>query len=583
MAIENVVSPAAAGCGRTTWRFTVAALLLGSTLSGCAVGPHYRPPTPELPDRWHEPAAEGLAAGDASLQAWWQVFEDETLSSLIKRAAEGNLDLRMAVLRIREARALRGVAAGELLPSLGGQGSYQRSKSSANGPLAFPQGPGKGEMFGNTMARGITGNSLGNVLAAIAPDTPGVTNSVANGLIGMLPSPPGTAETDETNLLATGFDASWEIDVFGGIRRKVESADAALEVSVEDYRGMLVTLLAEVATTYIEIRTLQSEIESTRQNIALQKETLSLTQARLAVELATELDVQQAETNLATTESQLPQLESALSISMYRLSVLIGQEPHALCDELEAKVPIPVPPTEVLVGVPTDILRRRPDIRSAERRLAAQTARIGVAVSALYPQFTLSGTFGFESTDFNHALDARSISYGFGPSVRWNIFDGLRNLNRIAAQEAATHQSYVLYQRTLLMALQEVENSLVAYKREQARRDALVRAAEAAQRSVKLAETLYRNGLVDFQNVLDAQRSLVHLQNALAHSRGQVAINLVSLYKALGGGWSPEVNPQHEYLEGIPDVLHDPTGFFLSGGKSPLPWDDAPGVDEGTR
>ncbi|NLX13193.1 MAG: efflux transporter outer membrane subunit [Phycisphaerales bacterium] len=545
----------------------------GCMLAGCAVGPDYRAPQPELPEVWHQAATDGLTQGNTDVQEWWQVFEDPRLSELIERAAEGNLDLRLAVLRIREARALRGVAAGELLPTLGGQGSYQRYKRSANSQFAFPRAGSKGETFANTVTRGIATNALGTGLGTIAPGIPGVTNSVAGALVGLLPTPSAAPETDEINLHAAGFDASWEIDVFGGIRRGVQSADAALEATVEDYRGTLVTLLAEVATTYVEIRTLQSQIEATSKNITLQQETLDLTQARLDLDLATELDVQQAETNLATTQAQLPQLESALAISIYRLSVLIGREPSALWDELAVTAPIPQTPAEVFVGVPTDLLRQRPDIRSAERHLAAQTARIGVAAAELYPRFTLSGTFGFEALNFKHAIDRGSITYGFGPSVRWNIFDGLRNLNRIAAQEAATHQSYVVYQRTLLTALQEVESSLVAYKREQVRRDALDRAVKAADRSVQLAETLYRNGFVDFQNVLDAQRSLANLENTLAQSRGLVTINLVSLYKALGGGWSPEVAPQQQYLEQRHDVLHRPVGFFLSGGKSSLPWD----------
>lgn len=568
--------------GKALSRKALTVFVASFAAAGCSVGPDYRAPSAQVPDRWHQSATQGLAEGKADAQQWWRVFEDQKLSELIERASAGNLDLRLAVLRIREARALRGVAAGELLPSLGGRGSYLRSKSSENGPMAIPQAPGRGKTFAGTVARGVAGNALGTGLAAAAPGAAGVTNSIASGVVGLIPGPSELPETEETNLLSTGFDASWEIDVFGGIRRKVESADATLEASVEDYRDTLVTLLAEVAANYIEIRTLQAEIEATQRNVAIQKETVALTQSRLALELATELDVEQAETNLATTESELPRLESALAVSIYRLSVLLGQEPSTLSGEFNAGGPIPQPPAKTLVGVPTDILRQRPDIRSAERRLAAQTAEIGVAAAELYPRFTLSGTFGMESTDVKHIADARSISYGFGPSVRWSIFDGLRNLNRIAAQEAATHQSYVVYQRTLLAALQEVENSLVSYKSEQVRRDTLIRARDSAERSVKLAETLYSNGLTDFENVLVAQRSLANLENTLAQSKGLVAINLVSLYKALGGGWSPETNPQQEYLEGGTDALHEPMGFFFSGGKGSLPWDHAPGVADET-
>ncbi len=539
------------------------------------MGPDYHAPSLQLPERWHQSATDGLAEDEADVRSWWKVFNDPMLTSLIERAADSNLDVRIAVLRIREARAMRGVAAGELLPTLGAHGSYQRTKMSSNSFMAGgPQPAGRVEMLGNSVTRGVAGSTFGQALAFAAPGAPALTNSFANGLIGLVPMPMDLPQTEELDLHAAGFDSCWEIDIFGGVRRNVESADAALQATVEDYRGTLASLLAEVAATYIEIRTLQVQLDATTKNVRLQKETLSLTEKKLEHGLARELDVRQAETNLATTESQLPRLETALTINIYRMAVLLGQEPAALYDELSVEGPIPLPPDEVLVGVPTDILRQRPDLRAAERRLAAQTARIGVATADLYPRFTLSGTFGFEATDFNHALDARSMTYGFGPSVRWNIFDGLRNLHRIAAREAATEQSFVVYQQTLLYALQEVESTTVAYKREQARRDSLRQATEAAERSVDLVEVLYRDGLTGFENVLVTQRALVNLQNQLAQSKGQVAVNLVSLYKVLGGGWSPDQIAQAEYLEGRSDALTKPVGYFFSGGKTALPWEN---------
>ena len=397
---------------------------------------------------------------------------------------------------------------------------------------------------------------------------------------------PGIPEMD---LFSTGFDASWEIDVLGGLRRGVETADAELDAALEDYRAILVSMLAEVATTYIDIRTLQAEIDATRQNIELQRETLDLTQARLSYDLASDLEVSQAQTNLATTESQLPQLEASLATAIYRLSVLVGKEPAALQEEFAATSPIPQPPAETFVGVPTDILRRRPDLRAAERRLAAATAEIGVAAADLYPRFTLSGNFGFESMDLKHAFNSKSITYGFGPAVRWNIFDGLRNLNRIAAQQVAAHHAYVSYEQTLLLALQEVETAMVNYRREQDRRNALMRATKAARQAVKLSETRYEDGLTDFQDVVDAERSLVNLETSLVQSEGQVAVNLVALYKALGGGWSPNVIPQRQVLDAPMDALDRPLRFFFSGGKTDLPWNtaresdtsSAPAGDEG--
>lgn len=549
-------------------------LLLPSMLPGCAVGPSYHAPTPKLPEHWHESVDDGLASGDADVQHWWQVFEDETLSSLIARAAEGNLDARMAVLRIREARALRGVAAGELLPSLSGRGSYQRGKASANGPLGgVPATPGKGAQFAETVTRGAATGALSQGISTAAPGAAAVATPLATGLVGLLPDRCKLGDSPETDLFTAGFDASWELDVFGGIRRNVESASADLAAAVEDYHSALVSLFAEVATTYIDLRTLQAEITATLKNIELQRETLTLARARLKYELASELEVHQAETNLATTESQLPLLEAGLATAIYRLGVLVGREPAALVGELTPTQSIPQPPAETFIGVPADVLRRRLDIRAAECRLAAETARIGVAAADLYPRFTLSGTFGFESSDFEHMLDSRSITYGFGPAVRWNVFDGLRNLNRIAAQEAATHHAYVLYEQTVLVALEDVESAMVYYKRERARRDALRRATAAARCAAELAQARYEDGLTDFQDVVDAERSLVNLETSLVQSEGQVAVDLVALYKALGGGWTPGVSAQVKHLDAPSDALDHPLHYFSTGGTSALPWE----------
>ncbi len=557
---------------RQWFAFAFAVLILVCMSPGCTVGPRYRPPDAKLPESWREASEKGLVAGEADVQEWWKSFHDETLSGLIDRAAQGNLDLRIAVLRIREARALRGVAVGELLPSLGGSTSLDRSKASANGPMAGMSIPSPGEKFGSTVAGGIASSAIAQGLGTVLPNATGITTPLATGLAGLIPSRSGLPETDDSDLFTTGFDASWEIDVFGGKRRNIQAADAALSATVEDYRAVLVSLLAEVATTYVDLRALQSQIRATKQNIELQKQTLLLTQSRFDAQLTSELDVHQAQTILATTESELPVLETGLALAIHRLSVLLGREPTALFDELSVEGPIPNVATETCVGIPADLIRRRPDIRAAERRLAAETARIGVAAAELYPRFTLSGTFGFQATGFDHALDGRSVTYGFGPAVRWNIFDGLRNLNRIAAQEAVAHQAYVAYEQALLLALENVESSMVAYKREQDRYDALVRAVDAARRSVQLAQVRYDDGLTDFQSVLDAQRSLVALENALAQSRGQVAVNLVALYKALGGGWRPDRMPQVLFLNLPSDVLAHPLDYFLSGGKTALPW-----------
>lgn len=552
-----------------------AVLALVSMLPGCAVGPDHRAPDTTMPKTWHEARTAGLVDGEAAIEQWWRVFDDQTLSSLIERAANQNLDVQMAVLRVRQARALRGVAAGELLPSLSGSASYQRQKSSANtafGSLSGLGGTGKGKQFASTVTRGVAGSALSQGIASAVPGAAGLATPLASGLVGLIPERSGLSNTPEQNLFTSGFDASWEIDVFGGIRRNVEAADADIAVAVEDYHAVLVSLLAEVATTYVDVRALQAQIDTTVRNIKLQRETLALTKARLTYDLGSDLEVQQAETNLATTESQLPLLEAGLATSIYRLCVLLGQEPGALHEELTATGPIPQPSSETFVGVPADILRRRPDIRASERMLAAETARIGVATAELYPRFTLSGTFGFEANSFEHMVDGRSATFGLGPAVRWNIFDGLRNLNRIAAQEATAQVAYVAYEQSVLTALNEVESAMVYYKREQTRGEALSRAVAAARNAVKLSRTRYEDGLTDFQDVVDAERALVNLEMSLVQSEGQVAVNLVALYKALGGGWSAGVTAQKQYLDQPLEAIEHPLRYFFNGGKGPLPW-----------
>lgn len=453
---------------------------------GCTVGPDYVPPEIDMPDAWHEQATEGMADGSADLRSWWTLLDDPQLNALIERAGRQNLDLRVAFARINEARAQRGVAFGQYLPDVDGVGFYQRSRASDNG---------------------------------IAPISDG-----------------GTSQ-DQENLHNAGFDATWEIDLFGRISRSVESADASLQASVEDYRDVLVLLYAEVAIAYIDVRTLQARLIARRQNVETQRQTLELTRNRFDAEIAPELDVSQAERNLASTESDIPVLETALYQTMNRLAVLLGQHPGTLHEELVEYQAIPEVPEATLVGLPANLLRQRPDIRRAERQLAAQTAQIGVATADLYPRFSLSGTFALEATNFASTFDGDSKTYSFGPAFRWNLFDGDRVRSRIDVEDARTQQVLAIYENTVLLGLEDVENAMIAYKQERLRYLSLQRSVSAAERSVELVDTLYRNGLSNFQNVLDAQRALASEQDRLADSDGQITKNLVRLYTALGGGW----------------------------------------------
>ena len=457
-------------------------------LYGCQVGPDYVRPETEMPDQWHEQAVYGVEDGSANLQMWWAVFNDPVLENLIRRAQTENLNLQIAYARIMESRALLGVAAGRYWPTVDAVGSYERSRPSENGLLAGSQGTG----------------------------------------------------VDQSNLHTLGFDSSWEIDVFGRINRSVESAQASLEASVEDYRDVLVSLYSEIAQNYIDLRSIQARIQYAENNIKLQQETLELTQNRRKAELIPELDVQQAALILASTESTVPILRERQAFAIHRLSVLLGQRPAQLYEELTNNAEIPSVPQEVAVGLPADLLRQRPDIRRAERTLAAQTADIGVSTADLYPVFSLSGTFALQAQQMKDVGNSGSRTWGFGPSFRWNLFDGDRIRSNIKAQEAQAEQAMIDYEQTVLLALEEVENAMVAFTQERQRLEALERSVMAAQKSVELVKELYDIGLTDFQNVLDMQRALTAQQDQFAESQGQVANNLVRIYTSLGGGWSLE-------------------------------------------
>jgi len=472
-----------AGLRSSRWATGPLALLVAW---GCAVGPNYVEPEIETPDQWQIELTRGLDRGQSDFQTWWTQFEDPVLTSLIDRANEGSLDIRLALARIDTAAARRGIARGEWFPSLDASSTYQRQRISEG---VFPE------------------------------------------------LPPPRERTDD--FYSVGVGGGWEIDLFGRIRRSLESATAEVDAAIEDYRDVLVVLYAQIGISYVNVRTLQERIAFNEQNIEAQRSTLQIVRDRNQAGLVGDLDVRQAEENLGATESLLPRLRQLLVQEINRLSVLLGLPPSALHAELAQPVPIPSLPAQVLVGLPYDLLRQRPDIRTAERQLAAQTARIGVATADLYPRFSLLGTFAFEATDFTNWGKAGSRAYSLGPSVRWNIFDGGRIRSNIRVQEALTEEALVSYERTVLDSLEESESAMIAFVEEQNRRDALERSAKASAEAVELVRTLYRTGLTNFQNVLDTERSLFERQDQLSESRGLVAQDLIAVYRALGGGWSP--------------------------------------------
>ena len=466
-------------------------------IGGCtAVGPNYTQTEPTAPENWHTELQGGLTAEQtdpANLAGWWTVLEDDQLTALEERAIRGNLDLKVAHARIREARAMRGISRAKFFPTLDGGAAVTRSQSSEN-------------------------------------------------------SGTGTKWT----LYSAGFDASWELDLFGGSKRSVEAATASLEATEELQHDLLVSLLAEVALNYLEVRTYQSRLEVGQANIKIQQESYELNDSRFQAGIIGELAVQESLRILESSRSQIPALEAGLEAAKNRLAVLLGEHPGSLHEELTASRPLPSLPMTLTVGIPAETLRRRPDIRRAERELAAQTARIGMATADLYPKFSLFGTLGLEALSAGDLFQTSSKAWGLGPRISWNLFDAGAIRQNIEIQNARQEQALIHYELTILRALEEVENALVSYAREQQRGDFIAKAAIAAERAAELASDQYQAGLVSFNNVLDAQRALLVLRDELARSNGTAISNLVRLYKALGGGWTSMSSGQEQATTGTP-------------------------------
>jgi multidrug efflux system outer membrane protein len=469
---------------------------------GCTVGPNFKPPEAQVPNAWAGPSPlPAVTPAENDLARWWTVFDDNMLASLIAQAVESNLDVKFAEARIRQARAVRGIAESFLGPTLNAAGSIQRSEASVS----------------PSNSTGVTNGSTVNVTA--------------------------------TQYFA-GFDAAWELDIFGGVRRGIEAADADLQATVEARRDVLVTLTAEVARNYIDLRSFQQRITIARENLDAQKHSARLTRERFEGGFASGLDVANAEAQVATTASVIPLLEASARQTIYSLSVLLGRQPAALVQELAPALSIPTAPPAAPMGVPSDLLRRRPDIRQAEAGVHAATARIGVVEADLYPKFTISGSAGLQSSDlgswFNWSSRLWSIVL---PSVTWQVFDMGRTRSNIAQQEALQEQSLIVYEKTVLTALQEVENTLIALNKEQEHRKALADAVAFNQKAVDLSVKLYTEGQSDFLNVLQAQRALFVTQDALVQSTQSISTDLVALYKALGGGWDTQDVEQNVALK----------------------------------
>ena len=465
--------------------------LLLTTTVACAVGPRYKRPELPVPRAWQEAPVAEVTASSGTLERWWTAFQDPILDRLVARALEGNLDLKIAGARIREARAARGIAAAAGLPQVGVQGAYSRTRRSDAVP-PFKSASGGSSPFGPR----------------------------------------------EQNAFEAGFDAGWEIDVFGGVKRDKEAALAEFEAAEEARRDVLVTLLADVARNYAELRAAQQQLQILEDTLRSERDTLELAKARLDAGLGTELDVARAEGLLTANAAQGPALERLANQAIYRLGVLLGQHPGALSSELEPQGMIPSVPPEVPPTLPSELLSRRPDLRRAERELAAATARVGVARAYLFPRFTILGSLGRRSEDAADLSSGISQSWSILPIVRWPIFSGGRIRANIRVQDARQEQALRQYEKAVLTALEEVENALSAHTREQRRQESL-RASVAANRlALGLATDRYTSGLESFLSVLDAQRSVYAAEDQLVQSERNGVVALISIYKSLGGGWS---------------------------------------------
>lgn len=466
-------------------------------LAACTVGPDYAKPATESPKAWtggENPASDRPIASKptstvADVERWWTIFSDATLGTLIERANDGNLSLAQAEARVRQARAARQIVDSGSYPQVDAGLSASRSRAASS-------------------RGGTTSNSF-----------------------------------------RAGFDASWEIDLFGAVRRSVEAADADLLAAGFDREDIRVTVAAEVATTYFDLRGAQRQLAIARQNLAAQQQTLTLTQQRFDVGFVSRLDVANAKSNVTQTESQIPSFDAQIRASIYALSVLLGQEPGSLLAELSLEAPLPAIPTEIPVGLPSDLLLRRPDIRRAEADLHAATARIGVAVADQYPRISLTGSLGTQGDKITSLGTLADRFWSIGPSVSVPVFTAGRVEGNIEQSRAIAEQATIAYRQSVLTALQDVETSLASYTREQQRQAALADSAVANRDAVDLSLKLYNGGRTDFLNVLSAQRQLYATESQLTQSQINIANDLVALFKALGGGW----NVQPATPEGQPD------------------------------
>ena len=447
-------------------------------IAGCLkVGPDYHSPQPSIPDQWHQELVAGLQKGKGPIERWWKQFHDSTLEELITRARNSNQDLASIYWRIHEAAWQFRAAGAGYAPTIDLAASASRRR----------------------------------------------------------------VHEVESRLYNTSSKVTWELDLWGRVSRLLESSKATYQAEIENYRDALVVLYSNVAETYVNLRVIQKRLDYARQNVARLEKILQITQDRMKAGNAMPYDVERARSYLCRVKSTIPSLEQAYQQQVNHLAVLLGGLPEDLRKKLSHPNPIPAPPASVVVNIPADWIRQRPDIRRAERELAAQNARIGVATADLYPRLTLLGAFSYEGVSLRDLFSPANMIWSFGPSISWNIFNGGQVRASIMIEDARTQQAYARYRQTVLKAIEEVENALVAYVKEQRRYELLSEALVAGNKSLKAMAAMYQAGLTSLREYLDEEGLIIDLQDRLAISQGQRSINVIHLYKAMGGGWQSDI------------------------------------------
>ncbi len=557
----------------------LACLLAMLLATGCKVGPNYAKPQEKMPDGFSAAAETQPTATQPTvkdIEQWWTSLDDDALDSLVERAVKGNLDVALAASRVSEARASESVAISRLTPTVNanvgsppGSGLpplYNRASQTIESigvvnqrsvQPGFQFGPGGlgpatlNSSFPGHRGAGIGLNSgaFGSAITAapgasnniiVAPDarlSPGGVNLTGPALGG------GTRVVNRDEFtFSAGFAAAWEIDVFGGLRRAIEAADASAQAVDETRNDVLLVVVSDVARTYAQLRGFQWRSDIATSNIAEQQQSLDLVTTRFKTGIGNELDVAQATRQLAMTEAVKGPLDAGAAEARHRLGVLLGGFPAALDDELNQQKALPSVPGHAPTDLPSELLRRRPDIRRAERELAAQTARVGVAVAMFFPKFYLTGSFGPQTSDIREMLNADSLTWSAGPGMRWPLID-FALIGELRIQELRAQQALINYRQTLLIALREVEDAIAAYNGQSDKSVQLERAAEAARSATRLSMIRYETGLVDYLNVIDALRSQYEIEDSAALAKQQLVENFVQLYRALGGGWEHFAKP----------------------------------------